>query len=41
MKGDGVANILIRPRRLINIEHINLCLDMQQKYLGLVYHWLS
>lgn len=36
-----MANILIRPRISINIKHIKLCSDMQQRYLGLVYHWLS
>lgn len=37
----GIANILIRLGILINFKHIKLCLVMQQRYLGLVYHWLS
>lgn len=36
-----MANVLIRPRILINIMHIKLRLDVQQRYLGLVYLWLS
>lgn len=36
-----MASILIRLRILINFTHIKLCLEMQQRCLGLVYHWLS
>lgn len=36
-----MADILIRPRILVNIKDIQLSLDTQQSYLGLMYHWLA
>lgn len=36
-----MAKILIRLRILVSFKHIKLCLVMQQRCLGLVYHRLS